>query len=55
MIDSRVGWKCWEPQSPGDLRTCPGLYRDILEFLYFTHDLEADPINLHVTKCDSDS
>jgi hypothetical protein len=48
------GWKCCEPNPPGYLRACPGLYRDIPKFPYFTHDFQAYPFNTHTTKCDSD-
>ena len=48
------GWKCWEPQPPGDLTACPGLYRNILKFLYSTPDFQTDPINMQATKYDID-
>jgi hypothetical protein len=33
----------WEPEPPGTLRTCPGLYRDCFTFFTFTFYLRLPP------------
>jgi len=54
VIDRSGDWKCWEPHPPGDVRVCPGLYSDILKFIYFNHVFQTVTINMHATKCDRD-
>jgi len=29
----RFSWKIWEPQPPGNLRDCPGQYRECFTFI----------------------
>jgi hypothetical protein len=41
--------KIWEPQTPGNLRACPGLYRDCFIFIQFLKKFDYGSANFPKT------